>query len=296
MLKTICPKKAIAFFAAFLILGCGGVETGFAQNSLQAAPSISNESGPDSAQVAQPQKPKRKLPTGLLELQGFKYPVYLYVPEGLEMEKKYPLLVMIPSETESAEKQLEYIMPVAKSLECFVLATYNLWPKQGMPYEIDKWLLKIKNDMTQRFPVDASKIYAIGRGSGGSYAAYLITAYPSEFSGAALLGEAWEGQFSELLKPRVSAGDQMPVVAAFTADQQANKTKNEKWVLEYQQKGYPVAVMELPDGENFDSSDFKVRLLEWLDQKGQAWKLVREEQNKTFKQRFKRGVKEFFEV
>jgi hypothetical protein len=296
VLKTICPKKAMAFFVAFLILGMAASGRVFAQAAPQASPAGSGEAAIGSAEAAKPQKPRRKLPTGLLELQGFKYPVYLYVPEGLEQEKKYPLLVMVPSETDSAEKQLEYILPVAKSLECFVLATYNLWPKQGTPYEIDRWLLGIKNDMSKRFPIDASKIYAIGRNSGGSYAAYLITAYPEEFSGAALLGEAWEGPFMELLKPRVSAGDQMPVVAAFTADQQTTKIKNEKWVLEYQQKGYPVSVMDLPAGQDFDSSDFKVSLLEWLDQKSQSWKLIREEQHKTFKQRFKKGVKEFFEV
>ena len=147
-----------------------------------------------------------------------------------------------------------------------------------------------------RFPVDPSKIYAIGLKSGGHYAAYLITSYPNDFSGAALIGEAWEGMYSPYLKPRGSAGEQMPVVAAFTANQQDTKTKNEKWVLEYQQKGYPVQLMTPAEGQDFNSDEFKVLLLEWLDQKGQAWKLIREEKNKTFKQRFKKGVKEFFVV
>lgn len=281
------PKKAVAFFVAFLIWGYA-VTPG--QGFAQTAPALASADAPAAAA-----KPKRKLPTGLLELSGYKVPVFLYVPEGLEADKKYPFLVMVPSETHPAEKQLEYILPVAKSLECFVLAV-NAWPKEGEPFIFDRWLLGVKNDAMMRFPIDSSKVYAIGLNLGGHYAAYLISAYPKDFSGAALLGEAWEGRYVQLFKPRASAGDQMPVVAAFTANQQDNKIKNEKWVLEYQQKGYPVHVMDVPAEQGFDSTDFKVSLLEWLDQKSQAWKLVREEQSKTFKQRFKKGVKEFFEV
>ncbi len=292
MFLTFSRRKEIA---ALLILGCFLSGNAFAQ---AVAPA---QAGEKSGQVAasdtviKAEKPKRKLPSGLLELTGFKSQIFLYAPEGLEAEKKFPLLVMAPNDSYSAEKQLEYIVPVAKSLECFVLVL-NAWPKEGVPYEFDRWLLKVKNDIVMRFPIDPSKIYAIGLKSGGHYAAYLISAYPEDFSGAALIGEAWEGVYAPVIQPRTAAGQQMPVVAAFTADQQETKTKNEKWVLEYQQKGYPVQIMTPAEGQNFDSSEFKVAILEWLDQKGQAWKVVREEQNKTFKQRLKKGVKEFFEV
>mgnify|MGYP002379626577 FL=1 len=286
MSDMFSPKKAFAFFAAFLILG----SITLADVHAQVAPAVAS-----AESQAQGKKPKRKLPTGLLELSGYKVPVFLYVPEGLEIDRKYPFLVMVPNETTPAKNQLEYILPVAKSLECFVLAV-DAWPKEGEPFVFDRWLLQVKEDMMMRFPIDSSKVYAIGRNGGGHYAAYLISAYPNEFSGAAFLGEAWDGLYVQLFNPRASAGDQMPVVAAFTANQQTTKIKNEKWVLEYQQKGYPVHVMDVTGEEGFDSSEFKVSLLEWLDQKSQAWKLVREEKNKTFKQRFKKGVKEFFEV
>lgn len=292
MFSVFSRRKKIA---AFLILGCLLGSSAFAQVVAETKPIEDGGTSVSADAAVQAAKPKRKLPTGLLELTGFKARVFLYVPEGLESEKKYPLLVMAPNDSYSVEKQLEYILPTAKSLECFVLAV-DAWPKEGIPFEFDRWLLKIKNDLAMRFPVDASKIYAIGLKSGGHYAAYLITSYPAEFSGAALIGEAWEGIYSPYLQPRSSAGEQMPVVAAFTADQQDTKTKNEKWVLEYQQKGYPVQLMTPAEGQDLNSDEFKVSLLEWLDQKGQAWKLIREEKNKTFKQRFKRGVKEFFEV
>jgi len=288
-------RKKIKTFAAFLILAHLLNMSAFAQMSPVVAPSEPG-SPSDVGSIKETEKPKRDLPTGLLELTGFKDPVFLYVPEGLEKDKKYPLLFMTPGESATAESSLEYILPTAKSLECFVLATGSLLPRQGIPFELDRWLLKIKNDLMQRFPIDPSKIYAIGRNSGGHYAAYLITAYPGDFSGAALVGEAWSGLFEDVLKPRVSAGDQMPVVVAFATDQQDTKIKNEKWVLEYQQKGYPVEVMVPPAGQDLNSPDFTVTLLEWLDKKSQAWKLIREEQNKTFKQRLKKGVKEFFEI
>ena len=291
MILFFSRRKEIA---ALLILGSLLAGNAFAQMTGAVTPA-EKSAQISSAQTAKAEKPKRTLPTGLLELKGFKDPVYLYSPEGLEADKKYPLLFMVPSESMPAEKQLEYILPTAKSLECFVLAT-SAWPREGTPYEFDRWLLKVKNDIVLRFPIDASKIYALGMNEGGHYAAYLITAYPEEFSGAALIGGAWEGQFTELLKPSSDAGKQMPVVAAFTTDQKDKQTQNEKWMLEYQQKGYPVQLLNPPVGQDFNSSEFKVSILEWLDQKGQAWKLVREEKNKTFKERFKKGVKDFFEV
>ena len=295
MVSFFSCRKEIASFAAFLILGhfLSGVALAQLATPMQSAKK--NAPALASNETSEMEKPKRALPKGLLELKGFKDPVYLYAPEGLEADKKYPLLVMIPSQTDSPEKQLEYMVPTAKSLECFVLAPHNAWP-QDTPYEIDRWLLKVKNEIMQRFPIDPSKVFAIGRNSGGQYAAYLITAYPAEFSGAALIGEGWEGFFTSLLKPRKNAVDQMPVVAAFTADQQKQKTKNEKWVLEYQRLGYPVQIMTPPEGQDFNSPEFKVALLEWLDQKSKAWKLVREEKNKTLKQRLKKGIKDFFEV
>lgn len=280
--------------AALLILGCFLAGNAFAQMSV--APS-SSEKGDMAGSVEAPvqaEKPRRKLPTGLLELTGFKTKVYPYSPEGLEADKKYPLLFMIPSEGMSEQELLEYILPTAKSLECYVLVVGG-WPR-GASSIFDQWLLKVKNDITLRFPIDLSKIYAFGIEKGGHYAAYLATVYPDEFSGVALLGDAWEGEYSQLLTPSSDAGKQMPVVAAFTADQKDKQIQNEKWVLEYQRKGYPVQVVNPPEGQDLNSSEFKVSILEWLDQKGQAWKLIREEKNKTFKQRFKKGVKEFFEV
>ena len=78
---------------------------------------------------------------------------------------------MVPSETDSAEEQIDYMIPTAKSLECFVIAPYNNWP-QDTPYEIDRWLLKIKNEISLRYPIDSSKVFAMGRNRGGEYAAY----------------------------------------------------------------------------------------------------------------------------
>ena len=81
-------RKICLIFAAFLILGYLPTGTAFAQASASAdAPKIT--------------KPEYKLPAGLLEMEGFKYPVYLYSHDGLEASKKYPLIFMIPSETDS---------------------------------------------------------------------------------------------------------------------------------------------------------------------------------------------------
>ncbi len=287
-------RKKFMAFAAFLILAQFTVSSAFAQVPAATEP-VQKGSEAAPAGIIKAEKPKRKLPTGLLQLTGFKAPVFLYVPEGLETDKKYPLIVMAPNESNTVEKQLEYILPTAKSLECFVLA-FDAWPKEGVPYDFDRWLLKIKNDLSTRFPIDSGKVYVWGVQLGGHYAAYLMTMYPEEFSGAALVEQAWEGLYTQLLKPHTDAGQQMPVVVAYATNQQDIKTKNEKWVLEYQQKGYPVQVMDPPAGQDINSADFKVSLLEWLDQKGQAFNLIREEKNKTFKQRFKKGVKEFFEI
>ena len=133
------PRNRNSFFAAFLILVSVFLRPAFAQ---VAAGTISSTATNAVSNAAQAEKPKQKLPVGISEITGYQYPVYLYAPKTIQSNKKYPLLFMVPSQTDTAEKQLEAMIPVAKSLECFVLAPYNAWP-QDVPFDTDRWLLKV---------------------------------------------------------------------------------------------------------------------------------------------------------
>ena len=235
-------------------------------------------------------------PSGLLQVEGFKYPVYLFVPKDYKLDRTYSMILIAPAEFIKAEQQIEYLTGLAQRKSVFILAPYVLWPKSGtVPYSLDEWLLSVKKDMVQRFPINKKRVYLVGKGSGAQYAAYLAVKYPHEFAAAALLGEAWDGPFSKLVEPRPGALDQIPFYVALKADGDA-KLRNQVWFDKLQQKGYPIHLVNYKTDEELDSLDFKKSFFEWIEETSQSWAVAAASSQKNWKGKFKKGVKDFFAV
>lgn len=236
------------------------------------------------------------IPSGVIEIGGFKYPVYLYVPKEYKTDRTYSLIMIAPAESTRAQEQVEYLVGLAQRKSIFILAPYVLWPKPGTtPYELDKWLFAVKKDIVERFPIDKKRIYLIGKYSGAHYAAYLATKYPREFSAVALFGDAWDGPFGQLIKLSSDPMNQIPFYVALKAGSNG-RARNQGWLDRLQEKGYVLSLAEYPKDETLDELEFKKSVYEWLEEASRAWIAEVAERNRGWKGKIRKGIRDFFTV
>ena len=235
-------------------------------------------------------------PSGLVEVSGYKYPVFLFAPKDYKTDRTYAMIMIAPAEAAKAEKQIEYLTGLAERKSLFILAPYVLWPKEGdTPYRLDEWILSVKRDVVERFPISKKRVYLVGKDLGAHYAAYMAIKYPKEFAAVALLGEAWDGPFSQLIQLRPDAADQVPFYIALKADGDA-RSRNQAWFDKLQQKGYPLHLVEYKKSEELDDLEFKKSVYDWMEATGQSWEASVAQSQQTWKGKFKKGVKDFFVV
>lgn len=235
-------------------------------------------------------------PSGLITVTGYKYPVFLFAPPDYRMDQTYPMIMVAPAETAKAEKQIEYLTGLAQRKSVFVLAPYVLWMKpQETPYKLDEWLFAVKKDVMERYPISKKRVYLLGVGTGAHYAAYMAARYPGEFAAAALLGQAWDGPFSQLILPSSDASKQIPFYIAFKAGGDA-KAANQAWFDKFQGKGYPLHLVEYKSDDELDDLEFKKSVFNWMEETGQSWAGTVAKSHQTWKGKFKKGVKDFFTV
>ena len=255
------------------------------------------------APVAQPAAPVAEKavstppnPSGVLEISGYKYPVYLYVPKDYKTDRTYSLIMVAPAESIKAQEQIDYLTGLAQRRSVFILCPHVLWPKPGdTPIELDKWLLDVKKDVVQRFPINKHRIYLIGKNSGAHYAAYLATQHPGEFSAAALFGEAWNGPFQQMIVPSSDPVKQIPFYIALKTGSDA-KARNQAWLDKLQKKGYVLYLTEYPKDETLEELEFKKSAYEWLEEASQNWIAEVDRRHQGWKGQLKKGVRDFFTV
>jgi hypothetical protein len=278
---------------------------------VQVAPAPVKEEGSQTLGTVQPSPAMPKIvsqempetqvftaanPSGLVEVSGYKYPVFFFAPKDYKTDRTYAMIMIAPAKDAKAEEQIEYLTGLAQRKSIFILAPYVLWPKAGdTPYRLDEWLLTVKRDMVERFPISKDRVYLVGKDSGAHYAAYMAIKYPKEFSAVALLGQAWDGPFSQLIRPRTDAADQVPFYIALKADGEA-RSRNQVWFDELQKKGYPLHLVDYKSDGEMDDLEFKKSIFDWMESTGQSWEASVAQGQKTWKGKFKKGVKDFFAV
>ena len=257
---------------------------------LPAAPKVASKDMPEDQVFT------ASNPSGLVEVSGYKYPVFLFAPKDYKTDRTYAMIMIAPAEDAKAEKQIEYLTGLAQRRSIFILAPYVLWPKEGdTPYTLDAWLLTVKRDVVERFPISKKRVYLVGKDLGAHYAAYMAIKYPKEFAAVALLGEAWDGPFSQLIQPRTDAADQVPFYIALKADGDA-RSRNQVWFDKLQQKGYQLHLVDYKSDEELNDLEFKKSIFDWMEAMGQSWEASVAQGQQTWKGKFKKGVKDFFAV
>jgi len=270
-------KKAGKFFAFLLALSV----------------SLGSLAAVYAADVDDEEEPK--VPTGILELEGYKYPVLLLIPDSYTRKIGYPMIVTIPSLGQEPKEALSYWEGMARRGNMIVVAPMNLRP-DDLPTRVDEWILEIIKDVTLRYRVDKERIYLFGKDDGAHYAAYLGTKYPETFAVTALVSGSWIGTYEELIKPFSSPSQQRPFLIYLREDQEDLYKETAKKALEFESKGYSVQVKTVVGEDALARIEFKKQLFELLETKNQEWRDVVSESDKTLKQRFRSAVKDFFTV
>jgi predicted peptidase len=220
--------------------------------------------------------------TGLFQLNESAQPVYLYVPEHYKDSKTYPLIISIPGSGESPEAMLQEWVSIAKRKSYIVLVPTFEQRDTDVPYNVDAWLIDLKQSILKRYQIAPQRIYLIGRNEGAHYAAYLAMKYPEQFSAVALLGGSWAGPFEKLMDIEKNPAKQIPF---FVGLREADKPLLEKTIekaYELEKNGYPVYLEKLQTDENFSSSEFKNKLLQWLEEKSLDWQKIIQGSRKTW--------------
>jgi predicted esterase len=232
-------------------------------------------------------------PTGLLQLEK-KEPYYLFVPSGYSPERTWPLLLVVGERAQDPKEVIEPWVNWAKEKEILVMAVPNLSPVGGVPDLSDQWLFEVKQEITERYRVDSTQILLVGVGEGGHYASYLGLKYPSEFTAAVLVGEAWAGPYQDLAHPSDTRGNQTPFYLAM--DQTgAGFSQVEKKALELEKKGYHVTLEALKAGE--DLAAFRDRLYQWFRNQSEQRVLAWEKPKRAgWWEKIKKAIAKFFEV
>jgi len=233
--------------------------------------------------------------TGLIEIKDFTYPVFLYVPDNIKPDRKYPLMIVVPDEGKDPTESIELWKGVAIRNTVMLLAV-SIERIDDIPDEWDRWFFEMKSILTEMYPVNKKQIFLIGESGRTSYAAYLGFNYPEEFSAVALMGGSWVGKFEKLMRLQSHPTKQIPFYIALKSDQDALLEETEQKALELSEKGYPLQLTQFKKGEEYLNSKFKKQLILWLKEKSQTWQAVMATEQKTFKQKFKKAVRDFFAV
>ncbi|MDD5217893.1 MAG: hypothetical protein PHN49_01915 [Candidatus Omnitrophica bacterium] len=240
--------------------------------------------------------------TGLIKVENFRYPVFLFVPDNLKPGRKYPMVISVPDVAETAEKNIDRWISVAKRSTVLVLVPTYLEPRDT-PNALDRWFFEVKNLMVSAYPVNPKKVFLVGQKSGATYAAYLGVNYPEEFSAMALLNGSWVGQqgswtgvFEKLMRLESTPEKQIPIYVGLNEDQKDIIEKTEKTAYDFQKRGYFVEVRKFPAGEDLITRDYQKTLIQWLDERSEDWATIVQNSQKNWQEKFKKWARDFFAV
>lgn len=235
-------------------------------------------------------------PTGLIDLTSeYRYPVFLYVPQAYKPDRRYPLIISLPSEGEAPDKNIEYWMSWAKRRTLLVLSVTNLRP-EDTPYASDAWIISIKKDIASRYQIDPSRVFLVGRRGGAHYAGYLGANYPEEFSAVMMLEGSWSGQYEKLLRPKSRPVKQIPFLVVSEETDTALIGEIERSAGRFEKKGYLVSLMKVKGKEQFETLEFKEKVLEWGQSSAEAWGRKIHESRKSWKEKTLNWTENFFHV
>jgi hypothetical protein len=233
--------------------------------------------------------------TGVLEVTDFHYPVSLYVPEGYDGTRAYPLLVALPDIGESPVKHLEEWTGIAKRKSMIVLVPSLQIRTTETPFKTDEWLFRLKREIERQYKIDKDRTFLTGKNEGAHYAAYLGVRFPDEFSAVSMIGGSWSGPFEKLMVFKGRTLKQRPFIAYLDGENDALIQDTERVAYRMTQKGYPVYMKKVSRDE-LASKDLKKEALEWSEEKQTAWGRQLAEARKTTRAKIEKTLSDIFKI
>ncbi len=231
-----------------------------------------------------------EVPTGLIELKEFHYPVYIFVPKDYNPALQYPLLILLPDTNEAADDLVKEWLSVAKNKNCIVTVAGLELRQNDVPYQMDSWLLNLRQELGKRYRI--GRVYLIGKGERAHYAGYIGIQHPETFSGVGMIDGSWVGPFERLMRFSRRPVKQLPFYVSLRAPAPDYLKDTEKEAYQLTAKGYPVYLQTLEKDEKADPVQFKIAMFEWLEKKAQTWSKVIEQSKKTKKEKIAKWVGE----
>ena len=251
-----------------------------------------------SLPVAQAETLTGSLPTGLLEVEFYKHPVYLFVPEQYAEKtfRDFPLIIAMPDFGEEPSDYIQEWTSVARR-RSFIVIVPAVRPREDtVPYPVDEWILGIKKDVTERYRIAKDRIFLVGHGHAASYAAYLGVKFPQEFSGVALLDGSWAGPFHQLVRLQSTPDRQIPFYVVFSPAKAGLLAKTKQETSKLVDKGYPIYFETIDSQSEFSSRDFQFQMFDWLEEKSRAWQNVQNETELPLKEKVYRWFEEQIKI
>lgn len=220
--------------------------------------------------------------TGVIKIES-KRQVFLYIPTRYKATRPYPLIISLPGEKDP-EKHVNEWASLAEQWSYIILSPALDIRSGDTPYQQDKWILQLKEDLAEHYNIAQNKVFLVGNGRDAHYAAYLSTNYSQEFAGVALIRGGWAGHYSSLMRIQEKAENQLPILIAVDQADTDLVQKIENDAAELQKVGYLVEIEKI-NQETLVLKDFYRKSLDWLFEKSDAWQDHIKNQQKNWKEK-----------
>jgi predicted peptidase len=139
-------------------------------------------------------------------------------------------------------------------------------PRGDAPFDHDKRLLKLKQEIQNQYEIDAKRILVAGSGIGGHYAFYLGLRYPKEFSAVASIGNAVTGTLEKWFTYSYAEVNQLPVLILVDREQEepvSSETQSE--LEEIQSRGYVIQTVQTDDSSLLHNPSAHSYIMDWFE-------------------------------
>lgn len=186
----------------------------------------------------------------------------LYLPSGLDISKKYPLVVML-SPSADAESVLRPWIKAAQEYKWIILASRQ--HRNGMEFkQIGNIISNTIRTVTASYPVDRKKVIAAGFSGGGMSSHYLAMAYPQMISAViintGMISENYSGGENYSYP-----GNKLAVFLASPSDFRYQEMKRDSRFLKG--LGWDTKWIEFEGGHSIAPQETYLEAAKWLDNK-----------------------------
>lgn len=249
------------------------------------------------AAVAKSAVQAQTLPPGVVQLKDFRYPVYVFEPQGFKKTLQPTALIVIG---DAPEKTIQAWMPVAAKKTLLVVSPEMRLRDNDVSPKTDDWLLNLKKEIWLRYQV--KRFFLAGQDKKAHYAAYFGLRYPDAFESVGAIGASWVGPFEKLIRYSDSPKNQAPFFIAIK-DKDPLFLDIQQRAGELRSKGYEFRLVVLDKKGEEKSPALKNDLLQWMMGRQVVAEMVaaKTAAQKTpsqpkWKAKFSKAVEEFFAV